>query len=85
MDCALAQTSGPTRLYALAAATVVDPRVAAVMAGSLWAVPAAWLATDHVPLLIAAPYAQLACAAVLCAGAVVLLVRRDRFEWGWMR
>jgi hypothetical protein len=71
--------------FALAAATVVDPRAAAVVAGILWAGPAAWLAADHVPLLIAAPYAQLGCAAVLCAGVAVLLVRRDRFEWGWMR
>jgi hypothetical protein len=70
---------------ALAAATVTDPRAAAVMAGALWAAPTAWLATDHVPLLIAAPVAQLTCAAVLCACAVVVLARRDRFELGWMR
>jgi hypothetical protein len=70
---------------ALAAATVVDPRAAAAMAGALWAAPAAWLAADHAPLLIAGPYAQVAGAAGLCAGAVVLLARRDRFEWGWMR
>jgi len=71
--------------FALAAATLVDPRAAAVMAGALWVLPAAWLATDHVPLMIAAPNAQFACAAVLCASAVVLLVRHDRFELGWMR
>lgn len=71
--------------FALAAATVVHPRAAAVMAGALWAVPVLWLAMDHVPLLIASPNAQFTCAAVLCACAVVVLARRDRFEWGWMR
>ncbi len=71
--------------FALAAATVVDPRAAATTAGALWVLPAAWLATDHVPLLIVRPIAQFACAAVLCACAVVVLARRDRFEWGWAR
>lgn len=71
--------------FALAAATVVDPRAAAVMAAALWVLPVLWLATDHVPLLITAPNAQIACAAVLCASAVLLLARRDRFELGWMR
>jgi hypothetical protein len=70
---------------ALAAATVTDPRVAAVLAGALWAAPAAWLAADHAPLLIVSANAQFACAAVLCACAGVLLARHDRFEWGWMR
>jgi hypothetical protein len=70
---------------ALAVATVTDPRAAAAVAGALWAVPAAWLAADHVPLLIVAANAQFACAAVLCACAVVLLARHDRFEWGWRR
>jgi len=71
--------------FALAAATVVGPRAAAVMAGILWAVPVLLLASAHVPLLIVQPNAQFACAAVLCACAVVLLARHDRFEWGWMR
>ena len=53
--------------------------------GALWVLPVLWLATDHVPLLIASPNAQFTCAAVLCACAVVLLARRDRFERGWMR
>jgi hypothetical protein len=70
---------------ALAAATITDPRVAAVAAGALWAVPAAWLAADHSPLLIVTANAQFACAAVLCACAGVLVARHDRFEWGWMR
>lgn len=70
---------------ALAAATVMDPRAAAVAAGSLWAAPVLWLATAHAPLLILRPGAQLACAAVLCCSAGVLLVRHDRFELGWMR
>ena len=71
---------------ALAAATVLDPRAAAVMAGVLWAVPCfcCWR-PRHVPLLIVQANAQFACAAVLCACAVVLLARRDRFERGWTR
>ena len=71
--------------FALAAATVVGPRAAAVTAGISWAVAVLLLAADHVPLLIVQRNAQFACAAVLCASAVVLLVRHDRFELGWMR
>jgi hypothetical protein len=71
--------------FALAAATVVGPRAAAVTAGILWAVPVLLLAADQVPLVVVQRNAQFACAAVLCAGAAVLLARRDRFELGWMR
>ena len=71
--------------FTLAAATVMDPRGAAVAAGALWVLPALLLAVTHVPLLILQRNAQFACAAVLCAAAVVVLARRDRFEWGWMR
>jgi hypothetical protein len=70
---------------ALAAATVLPPRAAAVMAAILWAVPALLLAADDVPLLIVQRNAQFACAATLCACAVVLMARHDRFESGWMR
>ncbi len=71
--------------FALAAATVMDPRAAAVTAGALWALPAALLAQGHIPLAIVQRNAQSACAAVIIASAMILLVRRDRFEWGWMR
>jgi len=71
--------------FALAAATILDPRAAAVMAGIVWAVPVLLLAAARVPLLIVQPNAQFTCAAVLCACAVVLLARHDRFELGWMR
>jgi hypothetical protein len=72
--------------FALAAATVVDPRVAAVMAGILWALPVLLLAVaDVTPLRIVQPDAQFACAGALCACAVVLLARHDRFESGWAR
>src|SRR5262245_7651391 len=57
--------------FALAAATLVGPRAAAVTAGILWAVPVLLLAAAHVPLLIVQPNAQFVCAAVLCACAVV--------------
>jgi Putative zinc-finger len=70
--------------FALAAATVTGPRAAAVTAGTLWAA-AVLLATTHGPLPIVQHNAQFACAAVLCACALVLLARRDRFELGWMR
>jgi hypothetical protein len=70
---------------ALAAATVLPPRAAAVMAAILWTVPALLLAADDVPLLIVQRNAQFACAATLCACAVVLVARHDRFESGWMR
>ena len=67
-----------------AAAFVLPPHAAAVMAAILWAVPALLLATDDVPLLIVQRNAQFACAATLCACAVVLMARHDRFESGWM-
>jgi hypothetical protein len=70
---------------ALTAATVMDPRAAAVTTAALWALPVLWLASAHVSLLIVAPDAQVACTAVLCACAVVLYLRRDRVELGWMR
>ena len=71
---------------ALAAATVLEPRAAAVTAGVLWVAPVLLLlATAHGPLPIVQAHAQFASLAVLCACTVVLLVRRDRFEWGWTR
>ena len=41
--------------FALAAATVVDPRAAAVTAGALWVLPALCWRRAHVPLLIVQP------------------------------
>jgi hypothetical protein len=72
-------------VFALAAATVIGPRPAAVTAAASWALPALLLASAHVPLVIVQRDAQFACAAVLCAAALVLLARHDRFEWGWTR
>jgi hypothetical protein len=71
--------------FALAAATVIDPRAAAVAAGAMWALPVLALAATHGPLLIVESTAQFASAAVLCLSAVVLVLRRDRFELGWTR
>jgi hypothetical protein len=71
--------------FALTAATVLDPRAAALMAGIFWAVPVLLLAATHVPLVIVQWNAQSACAVVLCACVVVLFARRGRFELGWMR
>ena len=70
---------------ALAAATVMDPRAAALTAGALWALPALLLAMSHLPLAVVQSPAQSACAAVLCACAVVLFLRHGRFELGWTR
>jgi hypothetical protein len=70
--------------FALAAATVLDPRAAALAAGALWALPALLLAAAH-PLLLVQRDAQFACAGLLCVSAVVLLARHDRFERGWTR
>jgi hypothetical protein len=71
--------------FALAAATLLPPRAAAITAGALWVLPVLLLASTHLPLRIVQENAQLACAAVLCASAVVLLARHDRFELGWTR
>jgi hypothetical protein len=44
------------------------------------------LAAIRVPLAINVQWrAQSACVVVVIAAAVVLFVRRDRFELGWMR
>jgi hypothetical protein len=85
MPVALLLPSLALSAFALAAATVMDPRAAAVTAGMLWAMPVLLLAGAHGPLPIVQRNAQFGCAAVLCASAVVLLARRDRIEWGWMR
>jgi putative zinc finger protein len=71
--------------FALAAATVMDPRAATVTAGVLWALPVVLLAQGHVPLAVVQRDAQSACATVIIASALVLLIRRDRFELGWTR
>ena len=71
--------------FALAAATVMAPLTAVVTAGALWALPVLLLAVTHVPLVIVQARAQSGCAAALIAAAVVLFLRRDRFELGWMR
>lgn len=71
--------------FALAAATVLGPRAGAVMAGAAWALPALMLAAADVPLLIVQRNAQFASAAVLGVCAVLLFLRRDRFDLGWMR
>jgi hypothetical protein len=71
--------------FALAAATVMDPRAAAVVAGLAWLVPGFWLVLARVPLLVVAPGAQFASGAVLFACAVLVYLRHSRFEMGWMR
>lgn len=69
--------------FALAAATVVDPRAAAATAGVSWTLAVLLLAVADEPLRIVQSTAQVACAAVLCISAVVLLLRHDRFDLGW--
>jgi hypothetical protein len=71
--------------FALAAATVVGPRAAAATAGALWMLPALVLAVTQLPLALVQWHAQSAFAAVLCVCIVVLVLRRDRLELGWMR
>ncbi len=69
--------------FALAAATIVDPRAAVAAAGGLWALPALFLALTNGPLTIVQSTAQFACAALFCISAVVLFLRHDRFDLGW--
>jgi hypothetical protein len=69
--------------FALAAATIVDPRAAAAVAGVLWALPVLVLALTDGPLQIVQSSAQVACAGLLCVSALVLLLRHDRFDLGW--
>jgi hypothetical protein len=70
--------------FALAAATVMDPRAAAATATALWALPVL-LTMTRAPLALVASPAQAACAVVLCTSALALFLRRDRFELGWTR
>ena len=70
---------------ALAAATVLHRPRRCRPGGDLVGGAALLLAADDVPLLIVQRNAQFACAATLCACAVVLMARHDRFESGWMR
>jgi hypothetical protein len=69
--------------FALAAATVVDPRAAVATAGILWALPVLILALTDGPLRIVQSTAQFACVALICISAVVLILRHDRFDLGW--
>jgi hypothetical protein len=71
--------------FALAAATVLDPRAAAVTAGALWVLAVLLLAGSHGLLLVVQRDAQVASVVVLCASAAALLALRDRFELGWTR
>jgi hypothetical protein len=71
--------------FALAAATFMDPMAAALTAAVLWALPALMLAATHAPLAVVHWSAQSVSAAVLCASAVALFLRRNRFELGWTR
>lgn len=70
---------------ALAAATVVGPVAAAVVAGVLWTGPVLAVTPRHPPLIAVQWPAQAVCALVLAAATVVLFLRRDRFELGWLR
>jgi hypothetical protein len=70
---------------ALAAATVMDPRGAAVGAGALWTVAMLLLATSSGPLQLVHRNAQFVSGAVLCVAVAVLLTRRNRFDLGWTR
>ena len=70
---------------ALAAATVVGPLAAAVLAGMLWIGPVLAVTPRHPPLIAVQWPAQAVCALVLAAATAVLFLRRDRFELGWLR
>jgi hypothetical protein len=67
---------------ALAAGTAISPAAAAIGAGTLWALPVLLLTVTHLPLTIVEWRGQAACFAALLAAAAVLLLRRDRFEFG---
>ena len=76
---------GQIALSVLLLAAAGVHHVTLIFGAFLFALPVLWLAAADVPLLIVQRNAQFGCAAVLCACAVVLLARRDRFEWGWIR
>lgn len=69
---------------ALVAVTVVRPLAAAIAAGIVWALPVLALAVAHLPLTVIEWQGQAAAAALLLAAASVLILRRDRFDFGWI-
>jgi hypothetical protein len=71
--------------FALAAVTVVGPLAAAIGSGVLWVLPVLALSVTDLPLMIVQWHGQAACALVLIAAMTVLLLRHDRFEYGWTR
>ena len=72
--------------FALAAATVLEPRAAAVTAGALWAVPVLCCWRRRTFRCRSCRRTPSSRAPPCCApAAAVLLARRDRFEWGWTR
>ena len=71
--------------FALAAITVVGPRLAAIASGALWAVPVVLLALTHPPLAVVQWHSQVICAAVLLGAVAMVGLRRERFEFGWPR
>jgi hypothetical protein len=70
---------------ALAAVTVVGPLPAVAGAGALWAVPVVWLTISHSSLSAVQAHGQALCATALVAAVVVVFLRRDRLETGWVR
>lgn len=86
--------------FALAAATTIGPRGAAILSAALWVSPVLLLALANQAVFnpavansaVANPvmamvqwHAQAACTVVLLAAVTVLWLRRDRFEMGWAR
>jgi hypothetical protein len=70
---------------ALTVTAVVGPRAGAATAGALWAAPVLWVGVARSPQSAVQWHGQAGWAVVLLAAAVVLVVRRDRFEMGWRR
>jgi hypothetical protein len=70
---------------ALAAVTVVGPVAAAVVSAGAWVLPVVLVANSHSVVAVVQWHGQLVWAAVAVTAALVVFVRRDRFEMGWMR
>jgi hypothetical protein len=70
---------------ALAAVTVVGPVAAAAVSAAAWVLPMLVVAASHRVVAVVEWHGQLVWAVVAVTTALVVFVRRDRFEIGWTR
>ena len=69
---------------ALAAATIGPPVIATLGVAASWVVSVLAVTQTHAPLVLLGRQAQSLCAVVLLVAAIVVFLRRERFDLGWL-